>query len=223
MKQIRPVVPEKDFKATKESISNSQDKKTRTSSSHNDKGSAHTGGTATHSNHNAPNNGVSPSTTNNVATNHTSHASNHSSRNGKGVGPESSFYGSFPGNPLFPFTNPALFPTLPEEACNTLYVEGLPLDVTEREVAHIFRPIPGYQSLRIVPKESNKYPSRSYNLCFVEFDNKYQATIALHHLQGYRMDKNDTKGLKISYAKTERKDRRSGPGFEMENNRDQEF
>lgn len=48
-----------------------------------------------------------------------------------------------------------------------------------------------------------------YNLCFVEFDNKYQATGAMHALQGYRMDKNDTKGLTISYAKKpERKERR---------------
>ena len=51
-------------------------------------------------------------------------------------------------------------------------------------------------------------PSRVYNLCFVEFDNKYQATVAMHALQGYRMDKNDTKGLTISYAKSDRKERR---------------
>lgn len=51
-------------------------------------------------------------------------------------------------------------------------------------------------------------PTRLYNLCFVEFDNKYQATIAMHALQGYRMDKNDSKGLTISYAKSDRKERR---------------
>lgn len=100
------------------------------------------------------------------------------------------------------------YPTLPNEAVSTLYVEGLPLDATEREVAHIFRPWPGFLSLRILPKESKQYPNRTYNLCFVEFDNKYQATMALHALQGYKMDKNDTKGLNISYAKTARKERR---------------
>lgn len=42
----------------------------------------------------------------------------------------------------------------------------------------------------------------------MEFDNKYQATVAMHALQGYRMDKNDTKGLTISYAKSDRKERR---------------
>jgi RNA recognition motif-containing protein len=97
-----------------------------------------------------------------------------------------------------------MFPSLPSDASSTLYVEGLPSDATEREVARIFssfhlffsipflkfskdifRPFPGYQSLRILTKESKQNPSRLYNLCFVEFDNKYQATFALNHLQGY--------------------------------------
>jgi len=103
-------------------------------------------------------------------------------------------------------TNLNLFP-LPTDASSTLYVEGVPLDATEREVAHIFRPFPGYSSLRILAKQS-KHPSRTYNLLFVEFDNKYQSTFAMHHLQGYHMDKNDSKGLHISYAKKGRKENR---------------
>jgi len=102
---------------------------------------------------------------------------------------------------------PNMFPALPSDASSTLYVEGLPADATEREIAHIFRPFPGYQSLRILTKESKQNPSRVYNLCFVEFDNKYQATFALNHLQGYRLDKDDTKGLSMTYAKSERKPR----------------
>jgi RNA recognition motif-containing protein len=108
-------------------------------------------------------------------------------------------------------TYPNIFPTLPADASSTLYVEGLPSDATEREVAHIFRPFPGYQSLRIITKESKQNPSRLYNLCFVEFDNKYQATFALNHLQGYRLDKDDIKGLTMSYAKTDRKSRQMTP------------
>lgn len=107
---------------------------------------------------------------------------------------------------------------LPVDAASTLYVEGLPLDATEREVAHIFRQVPGYISLRIMPKESKQHPvSRTFNLCFVEFDNKFQATVALHHLQGYKIDKNDTKGLTISYAKTARKERRGPPSLQSLN------
>jgi len=103
------------------------------------------------------------------------------------------------------------------EASTTLYVEGLPLDATDREVAHIFRPFTGYQSLRILRKEAKQNPARVYNLCFVEFDSKYQATIAMNALNGYRMDKNDTKGLKITYAKSERKGRLSSSSSSSSN------
>jgi RNA recognition motif-containing protein len=108
-------------------------------------------------------------------------------------------------------------PQLPPEASNTLYVEGVPSDATERELSHIFRPYAGFSSLRLLQKESKQYPNRTYLLCFVEFDNKLQASLAMQALQGYRMDKNDTKGLHISYAKTDRKERRradqaAGPG-----------
>jgi len=126
----------------------------------------------------------------------------------------SPFYSHFPPSPTAPFSpfgphlNPFNNSPLPADSSNVLFVEGLPYDCSAREAAHIFRQWSGYQSLRVVPKESKTNPSRVFNLCFVEFDNKYQATLALHNLQGYRMDKNDTQGLSISYAKTQRKDRR---------------
>jgi len=122
------------------------------------------------------------------------------------------FYQMQPGfaQPAFPYVQNVsqLYQQLPPDASNTLYVEGVPTDATEREVSHIFRPYAGYSSLRILQKESKQMPNRVYFLCFVEFDNKYQATAAMHALQGYRMDKTDTKGLHISYAKTDRKERR---------------
>jgi len=126
--------------------------------------------------------------------------------------PATAFYQMQPGfaQPAFPYVQNVsqLYQQLPPDASNTLYVEGVPTDATEREVSHIFRPYAGYSSLRILQKESKQFPNRIYFLCFVEFDNKYQATAAMHALQGYRMDKNDTKGLHISYAKTDRKERR---------------
>jgi RNA recognition motif-containing protein len=132
-----------------------------------------------------------------------------------------------PLNYANPYQVAAMFPPqLPADASSTLYVEGLPLDATEREVAHIFRQWPGFQSLRILPKvkESTQnnptqapkfvtpHPTtHTYHLCFVEFDNKTQATLAMCHLNGYRFDlKNDTKGLVISYAKSDRKDKKTG-------------
>jgi RNA recognition motif-containing protein len=110
------------------------------------------------------------------------------------------------------YSVPNVFPQLPSDASSTLFIEGLPSDATEREVAHIFRPFPGYQSLRILNKESKQSPNRLYTLCFVEFDNKYQATFAMNHLQGYRFEKDDAKGLSMSYAKTERKTKPSTRG-----------
>ena len=41
---------------------------------------------------------------------------------------------------------------LDANATSTVYVEGIPLDATEREVSHIFRPYPGYKGLRLIEK-----------------------------------------------------------------------
>jgi len=117
----------------------------------------------------------------------------------------------FPYNipyPAYGYGGSMALPPLPPEAVSTLYIEGLPIDATEREMSHIFRPMPGFLTVRILQTVSKQYPNRTYNLCFAEFDNKYQATVAMHILQGYKMDKNDVKGLHISYAKTARKERR---------------
>lgn len=53
----------------------------------------------------------------------------------------------------------------------------------------------GFLSVRILQTVSKQFPNRTYNLCFAEFDNKYQATLAMQVLQGYKMDKIDVKGL----------------------------
>jgi hypothetical protein len=47
------------------------------------------------------------------------------------------------------------------------------------------------------------YPTtgREYFLCFVDFENVFQSTIAMNTLQDYRFDKGDKRGLKISYAR----------------------
>merc|ERR1719424_439512 len=94
---------------------------------------------------------------------------------------------------------------LPRDASSTLYVEGLPSDATEREVAHIFRRFEGhgYQSIRMLARESSKTPGKNLYLCFVEFDNPHQATACLHQMQGYKVDKAiEGGGVKISFAKS---------------------
>jgi len=104
---------------------------------------------------------------------------------------------------------------LPPDASSCLYIEGLPSDATEREVSHIFRRFEGqgYQSIRMIPRESSKSGSKLF-LCFVEFDNAHQATVAMNQLQGYRVDKTvDSPGIRISFSnKTRRAPAAERPG-----------
>ena len=57
---------------------------------------------------------------------------------------------------------------IPKNATNTVYVEGIPLDATEREVAHIFRPFIGFKTVRLIPRE--KKPGDRVILCFADFE-----------------------------------------------------
>lgn len=95
---------------------------------------------------------------------------------------------------------------LPPNASETLYVQGLPGDIQRREIAHIFRPWAGYQSTRLIQKESTQFPDTMHTLCFVEFESSLHATMAMHALQGYRLDEDDVSSpmLSITYAKNKR-------------------
>ena len=66
--------------------------------------------------------------------------------------------------------NPSILP-IPKHATNTVYVEGIPLNATEREVAHIFRPFPGFKSVRLIPRE--KKPGEKVIFCFADFENSF--------------------------------------------------
>jgi len=118
---------------------------------------------------------------------------------------------------------------LPNNAASTLYVEGVSHDATDREVAHIFRPFPGFQSVRTSVRESRKYPDSTYLLCFVEFDNPHLATNAMQMLQGYKFDlnkKDGSRGLRISYAansnnNNNKNGQRNGGGRRDDGNDDQ--
>ena len=69
----------------------------------------------------------------------------------------------------------------------------------------VFRPYPGFQQIRLIRKSTST--GREYLLCFVDFENNLQSTIAMNTLQGYRFDKHDKIGLKISYANESRDDK----------------
>eukprot|EP00903_Cladosiphon_okamuranus_P006484 g6343.t1 len=107
---------------------------------------------------------------------------------------------------------------LPNDAHHTLYVEGVPGDVSERELAHIFRPFPGYISLRLRAKGGRSLAAPSSSsanveaICFVEFESSYHATIAKMGAADYRLDKVDRNSpiLRIEYAKAKNGDRGGG-------------
>ncbi|KAM0934644.1 putative RNA recognition motif domain, nucleotide-binding alpha-beta plait domain superfamily [Dioscorea sansibarensis] len=91
---------------------------------------------------------------------------------------------------------------LPLDASNTLYVDGLPADCTQREVAHIFRPFVGFREVRLVCKEryTGGYP---FVLCFVDFKTPGQAAVALEALQGYKFDEHDRQSanMRLQFAR----------------------
>jgi hypothetical protein len=75
--------------------------------------------------------------------------------------------------------NPDIF-KIPKNATNTIYVEGIRCDATEREVSHIFRPFRGFKSVRLIPRE--KAPDEKVILCFADFENALQTTIVINTL-----------------------------------------
>lgn len=93
--------------------------------------------------------------------------------------------------------------SLPPDATNTLYVEGLPPNCTKREVAHIFRPFVGYKEVRLVNKEPKHRGGDPLILCFVDFVDPACAATALSALQGYKMDENDPDSsyLRIQFSR----------------------
>ncbi len=107
-----------------------------------------------------------------------------------------------PGGPYPPDNGPA--PPLPPNASNTLYVERIPDDATEREVTHIFRRFDGpggFKSIRMTQRESKKVAGKMFWLCWADFSDPYRAFEAMKSLQGYRMDEGFE--LKIAFAKSQ--------------------
>ncbi|XP_018462736.2 nuclear speckle RNA-binding protein B [Raphanus sativus] len=91
----------------------------------------------------------------------------------------------------------------PPDASKTLFVEGLPSDCSMREVAHIFRPFPGYKEVRLVTTDSEQRDGDPVVLCFVDFENPASAATARNALQGYRMDEEepDSESLQIQFSR----------------------
>jgi hypothetical protein len=68
------------------------------------------------------------------------------------------------------------------EGTSIIYVEGLPMDATEREVAHIFRPFPGYKSVKIETQYAQEGANHRVTICLTEFETMQQATAVINTL-----------------------------------------
>lgn len=76
------------------------------------------------------------------------------------------------------------------EPNRTLFVESLPSEATDTMLSMLFRQYPGFQEVRLIPGR---------NVAFVDYQNEYQAGMAMQGLQGFAMTP-DVK-LNLSYAR----------------------
>jgi len=72
----------------------------------------------------------------------------------------------------------------------TLFVENLPNEATDTMLSMLFRQYPGFQEVRLIPGRA---------VAFVDYQNEYQAGMALQGLQGFAMTP-EVK-LNLSYAR----------------------
>jgi len=76
------------------------------------------------------------------------------------------------------------------EPNRTLFVENLPAEATDTMLSMLFRQYPGFQEVRLIPGR---------NVAFVDYQNEYQAGMAMQGLQGFAMTP-EVK-LTLSYAR----------------------
>jgi len=76
------------------------------------------------------------------------------------------------------------------EPNRTLFVENLPVEATDTMLSMLFRQYPGFQEVRLIPGR---------NVAFVDYQNEYQAGMAMQGLQGFAMTP-EVK-LSLTYAK----------------------
>mmetsp|Transcript_39355 Transcript_39355/g.112319 ORF Transcript_39355/g.112319 Transcript_39355/m.112319 type:complete len:255 (+) Transcript_39355:99-863(+) len=95
--------------------------------------------------------------------------------------------------------NPQQTPNVPKasqkpqgvaEPNRTMFVENLPGEATDTMLAMLFRQYPGFQEVRLIPGR---------NVAFVDYQNEYQAGMAMQGLQGFAMTP-EVK-LSLSYAR----------------------
>lgn len=84
----------------------------------------------------------------------------------------------------------------------TLFVSGLPIDITERELFHIFNRCAGFEDCRLQIKTSSP-------VAFVSFFSGTDASKALNQMNGYSLDPENQRQMRCEMAKANMKPKRS--------------
>ncbi|GAB2279642.1 hypothetical protein Dimus_014286 [Dionaea muscipula] len=96
-------------------------------------------------------------------------------------------------------------PPLPShDEVRTLFVAGLPDDVKSREIYHLFREFPGYESSNLRTATDHCQP-----FAFAVFSDQQSAVAAMHALNGMLFDLEKGSSLYIDLAKSNSKSKRS--------------
>eukprot|EP00897_Mesotaenium_endlicherianum_P005492 jgi/Mesen1/4971/ME000248S04259 len=82
-------------------------------------------------------------------------------------------------------------PEAPAPPNNLLFVQSLPIDRTKELLVQLFQQFPGFQDVRLIDAKPD--------ICFVEFGDENQATIAMSGLQGFKLT--PTNPMNITYAR----------------------
>lgn len=89
---------------------------------------------------------------------------------------------------------------VPPDATSCVFIDGLPADISKRELAHIFRPFQGFLGLRTLIKERSNRSNEKVTKVFANFVDELAATAALQLLHGYKLDLDDQETMVRRFA-----------------------
>ncbi|KAJ8749553.1 hypothetical protein K2173_026202 [Erythroxylum novogranatense] len=101
-------------------------------------------------------------------------------------------YGSTPPLSQIPYPGGAksMVPEAPAPPNNILFIQNLPNETTPMMLQMLFQQYPGFKEVRMVEAKPG--------IAFVEYGDEMQSTVAMHGLQGFKIQQNQ---MLITYAK----------------------
>lgn len=84
----------------------------------------------------------------------------------------------------------SMVPEAPAPPNNILFIQNLPNETTPMMLQMLFQQYPGFKEVRMVETKPG--------IAFVEYGDEMQSTVAMHGLQGFKIQQNT---MLITYAK----------------------